>query len=500
LRRQRILFASTAALLAAVLIHAQGSPPAAPLILLTRDGRRPVPTILQSGQELIALDDVASLFQVSIKEDTLAGGVTVSYKGRTVLASIQQPMASVNGRLVALPSPAVRSGTRWFVPVEFLSRALAAIYDSRIELRKPSRLLIVGDLRVPRVNVRIESPGPPTRVVLTVSPPVAASTSHDSSRVLVRIDADALDMSLPPEGAGLVEQIRLGELPTAVAVQLKGAGAVNVSTDTTNTGTRITLDIAAADAPTEATPPPPPDPADPIPPVPPLAIPRTVLQTMVLDPGHGGDESGVTGPGGTLEKQVTLEVARRIKALIEARLGIRVVLTREDDRRVTLDERAALANNSKAGLFISLHANGAVAPSMSGAEVFHQSLDPELDAARRLAEANSVTLPVLGGGTRTIDVVRWDMAQARHLDTSQVLAGLLEDELRSRVPLGPRPLQQAPIRVLAGANMPAALVEIAYLTNPAQEKQAASAEYQMSITQAIYETVLRFRAYLEARQ
>ena len=76
----------------------------------------------------------------------------------------------------------------------------------------------------------------------------------------------------------------------------------------------------------------------------------------------------------------------------------------------------------------------------------------------------------------------------------------LETLLRSRVPLGPRPLHQAPMRVLAGANMPAALVEMAYLTNPDQEKQASSAEYQMSITQAIYETVLRFRAYLEAQQ
>jgi N-acetylmuramoyl-L-alanine amidase len=222
------------------------------------------------------------------------------------------------------------------------------------------------------------------------------------------------------------------------------------------------------------------------------------LQTIVIDPGHGGDDRGAAGSAGTLEKQITLDVARRVKALIEARLGIRVVLTREDDRRVSLDQRAALANNSKAGLLISLHANAAFAPTMSGAEVFYESPDAELDSARRAAEANSVTLPVLGGGSRTIDVVRWDLAQARHLESSQTLAGLLEDELRSRVPLGPRPLQQAPMRVLAGANMPAALIEMAYLSNPAQEKQASSADYQVSIAQAIYETVLRFRDHLES--
>ena len=472
-------------------------------MLLTREGRRPIPTILQSGQELIALEDVASLFQVAIKEDTLAGGVTVTYKGRTVLASMQQPMASVNGRLVALPAPAVRSGTRWFVPVEFLSRGLGPIYDSPIELRKPSRLLIVGELRVPRVTARIESPGPPTRVVITITPAAPGSTSNDGSRVVVRIDADALDLSLPPTGGGLVEQIRPGDQPTTVAVQLRAAGPVNVSTDTTNTGTRITLDIAAAGAATDAPapapdatpPPPPPDPGT----IPSLIAPRAVLQTIVIDPGHGGEDTGAEGPAGTLEKQVTLDVARRVKALIEARLGIRVVLTREDDRRVSLDERAALANNSKAGLLISLHANAAFAPAPSGAEVFYEALDAELEAARRAAEADSVTLPVLGGGTRTIDVVRWDLAQGRHLEESQTLAGLLEDELRSRVPLGPRSLQQAPMRVLAGANMPAALIEMAYLSNPAQEKLAASSEYHVSIAQAIYETVVRFRTHLESQ-
>ena len=496
--RLRFFFAIPAALLVGVLIHAQGTPPAAPLVLLTREGRRPIPTILQSGQELIALDDVAALFQVQVREDTLAGGVTVTYKGRSVVASLDQPMASVNGRLVALPSPAIRAGSRWLVPVEFLSRALGPIYDARIEVRRPSRLLIVGDLRVPRVTARIETLGPPTRVTIDMTPAAPGSTTHDGPRVLIRIDADALDVAVPPAGGGLVEQIRVGDQPTTLVVQLKEAGAVNVSTLVTATGSRIVLDLAttaATSAETPAAPAPVPPPA-----APPFTANRPALQTIVIDPGHGGEDNGTAGAGGTLEKHVTLDVARRVKALVETRLGIRVVLTREDDRRVELDERAALANNSKADLLISVHANAALASAISGAEVFYLSLDPEMEAARREAQAESAALPVLGGGTRTIDVIRWDMAQARHIDSSAVLAGLLEEELRTRVPLGPRPLQQAPLRVLVGANMPAALVEIGYLTNAAQEKQAASPEFQTAVSQAIYETVLRFRAHLEAQR
>ena len=122
--------------LLASLPQAQGTAPATPLTLLSRDGRRPVPTIVLSGQELVALDDVAALFQVAVREDTLAGGLTITYRGQTIVMSSDQPMASVSGRVVALPSPAVRSGNRWFVPLDFLPRALGPIYESRIELRR----------------------------------------------------------------------------------------------------------------------------------------------------------------------------------------------------------------------------------------------------------------------------------------------------------------------------------------------------------------------------
>ena len=90
----------------------------------------------------------------------------------------------------------------------------------------------------------------------------------------------------------------------------------------------------------------------------------------MIDPGHGGDDVGARGARGAQEKTVTLEVARRLRTLIEMRLGIRVVLTRDEDRTISLDERAAIANNSKADLFLSLHLNAAPAGSVAGAEVY----------------------------------------------------------------------------------------------------------------------------------
>jgi N-acetylmuramoyl-L-alanine amidase len=489
--------------------HAQGTAPASPLTLISRDGRRPVPTTILNGQEFIALDDLASLFQLMVREDALAGGITVGYKGRTIVASAEQSMASVNGRVVTLPAPVIRAGRRLLVPLDFIPRALAPIYDSPIDLRRASRLLIVGTIRVARVTVRVDAVGPPTRAIVEITPALLVSTGYDAGRVLVRIETDALDAAPPPAPAGLIDQIQAGNQSTTLTFVLSArAGTPRVSTTTTTESTRVTIEVplAAQTQDTSATPAPPspqaPAPNQPAPaPGAAPALPASAaakLQTLVIDAGHGGDDTGVRGPKGTLEKQVTLEVARRLKTLVETRLGVRVVMTRDDDRAVAPDERDAIANNSKADLFLSLHANGAPAAGVKGTEVYFLRLDRAGEDARRSVEATELVLPVVGGGTRPIDVIRWDLAQAAHVDASSRFASMLEEELQKRGPMGPRPLQQAPMRVLSGANMPAALVEMAYLSNADQEQRLQSADFQTGLVQAMYDAIVRFRGFLEA--
>jgi N-acetylmuramoyl-L-alanine amidase len=496
LQRTAALAFAILVLAPALFVQAQGTPPATPLTLVTREARRPVPTTVLSGQELIALDDVAGLFQVAFTEDALTGGVTVSYRGRTIVASADQPMASVNGRLVSLPSPIIRSGRRWLVPLEFLSRALGPIYDQRIDLRRASRLLIVGDAVVPRVTARIDAVGPPTRATIEISPAAAVNITSDAGRVIVRVEADALDLGLPAAGGGLIEQVRAGDQPNSVTLVLSGnAGMPRTASAAADNIGRVTVEVPPATAgppETSAAPPPAPTaPADTL-----ALTPRPAFQTVVLDPGHGGDDVGVRAEG-IEEKLLTLDIARRVRQRLEMRLGLRVILTRDDDRPTGLDERAAAANNSKADLFLSLHANAAPSPTMAGAEVFLLRLDEEGEGARAAAEG--VTLPVLGGGRRTIDVVRWDLAQAAHVEASALFASLLEEELRRRVPMSPRPMQAGPMRVLSGANMPAALVELAYLSNPEQAAAALGDEFKNAAAEAVYDAIVRFRTYAEAQ-
>src|SRR5262249_58594288 len=110
----------------------------------------------------------------------------------TIVLSPQQPLASVAGRMISLPAAPVRDGRIWYVPVDFVSRALAPISPIKIDLRKPSRLVIVGDVRMPRVAARAEALGTTTRVTLDVAPPTPHTVTQEGSKIVVRFDADGL--------------------------------------------------------------------------------------------------------------------------------------------------------------------------------------------------------------------------------------------------------------------------------------------------------------------
>lgn len=473
------------------LLYAQ-APSSPPFTVVSPDGRRTLPVTPVDGQELVALDDVNALFGTTLREDTLAGGAALGFRGRTVVMTAARATIAVNGRLVTLPSPIVRSGARWLAPLDLLPRAVGPLVDQRIDLRRAARLVVIGAARVPRVSVRIDAADARTRVTVDVSPAAEVEAHTEADRITLRVAADALDATLPQMAGGAVDQLRLDPQAPALIVHLAArAGTPRISTTTSDTDTRIVIDVATADGGAAGVTPPATAATAPLAGL--ETARRAGPQTLVIDPGHGGGDVGARGADGGDEKQVTLDVARRVKALIETRLGLRVLLTRDDDRDLSADARAAFANNNKADLLISLHANASPSPAIAGAEVFHAQLDREGEEARRLAESQAVALPVVGGGTRPLELVRWDLAQAPHVDASATLARLLEEELGTRVTMGTRPRRQAPLRVLLGANMPAALVEMGYLSNPAQAAALRGDTYQALVAQAIADAVVRLR-------
>jgi len=493
---RRALTLVVAVLLAAVSLAGQGAPPASPLRLVSSAGTRPIPTIQNGDTEIVALDDLTALFGVTVKEDAVARAFTVTYKGKTVVLSQNQALASISGRLVSMPASPAKISNRWYVPVEFIGRALSLVYDSPLELRKASRLVILGPLRVPRVVVHHDATAPQGRITIDLVPTVGHQVVQEPTRLLIKLDADLLDLTLPQiQSQGFVTGVHPGDPQTTLVVELGPRfGSVKAADAPLDPdGTRITLDLFPAPESTGAAPgaPAPGAPGAPAPNAP-LAPNAPSVHTIVIDPGHGGDETGAHGAKGTLEKTITLNVARRLKAALETKLGARVLLTRDGDQTVGLDQRAALANNNKAELFLSLHVNASLRRTASGAEVFYLSLDRADEEARRVAESEGVAMPVFGGGTREIDVILWEMAQARHIEQSAGLARAIERSLRTSVPMSPRAIQQAPFRVLVGANMPAVLVEMGYITNGEQEGQLGGESLQARLVAALADAIGRF--------
>ncbi len=491
-------------------IARQSAPPRAalPFTVISTDARRPLAASLVGEAVMVSLDDLAVMFQLTVREDALAGGVTIGYKGRSVILTAGQALASAAGRLISLPAPPARDGRRWLVPVEFLSRALNTIYDARLDVRKNSRLVLVGDVRVPRVTVHQDAVGPQTRVTLAVSPRTPCTVSQEPSRVLVHFEADALDVALPTfSPQGLLQSIRLSESGQTITIDVGPRfGSLRASqTPQDDGGMQVVVELTPAAEPAPQAPPArggmpglpvPPPPEIPAPPAQPAA---GGLRTVVIDPGHGGEEAGAKGASGVLEKDVALSLARRLKALLEGQLGLRVLLTRDADQAVALDDRAALANNSKADLFVSLHAGASIRQSVGGATIYYFAAEGAGDDGRRMAVGRH-TLATVGGGSRDIEMIPWEMAQIGHLSESGSLAGAIEEQCRDKLRLSPRPVLQAPLRVLAGANMPAVLIEVGFLTDPNEEQQVVSDAYQSTVAQALVDGLLRYRDVAEQAQ
>jgi N-acetylmuramoyl-L-alanine amidase len=504
-----------AAALSAVPLGAQSPRAAAPYSVLSVEGRKTVAAAVADGQDMLRLDDLAALLQVTVREDRAAKALTVSRGATVVVLSLDQGLASIGGKIVSLSAPPVRDGSRWLVPADAVSRALAPAAGVRIDVRRASRLIVLGDLRVPRITVQQEPGGPPTRVSIEIAPRAAYTIVQEPRRLLVRFDADGLDIGPISAGGGLVESVTAADPLTLAIALAKDFGTFRAATVPVDAASsRLVIDLTPAGAPApsglakaQATPPPQAAPAQPVPTAKPAEAPVALpapqppgIRTIVIDPGHGGDEHGTQGAGGVLEKDLVLDVARRLRNMLDTRLGVRVLLTRDDDRVVPHDERASIANNNKADLFISLHANSSPNRSARGAEVFYLSLDGLGAEARKLTESpESKPVPVLGGGSRDIDMILWDMAQARHLTESAAFALLVEEELRRRVDMSPNPVQQAPFRVLVAANMPAVLVEMGFLSNPEQETQLTSDEFKNRVVQSLFDAVVRYRGRLEAQ-
>ena len=227
-----------------------------------------------------------------------------------------------------------------------------------------------------------------------------------------------------------------------------------------------------------------------IPPVRKKPVPRG-LRVVVIDPGHGGRDNGARGGTGTAEKNLVLAVSQRLVRMLEEDLGVKVVLTRTADYFVGLKERTAIANNNRADLFLSIHANAAFKQAVSGYETYYLSFSASDLESSQVAQLENRALGVEGtrGDEALLEAVLWDMAQLEFINQSGELAARVQQSMIKRVGGKDRGVRQAPLAVLMGARMPAALVEVGFITNPQQEIKLNRETHQARIARSLFDAI-----------
>jgi len=221
------------------------------------------------------------------------------------------------------------------------------------------------------------------------------------------------------------------------------------------------------------------------------------ISRIVIDAGHGGYDTGTIGPTGLMEKDLCLDVALRLGKLVEQKLpGADVVYTRTDDTFIPLEERTRIANEAKADLFVSIHANSSPDHAARGVETYYLNLKGSPEAMEVAARENAVSQE----GIHDLEDLVKKIARTEKIDESEEFAEDVQDSLSKRIqrtakPVRNRGVRKAPFVVLIGADMPSILTEISFLSNPSDEQLLKKPEHRQRIAEGVFQGVA---AYLQS--
>jgi N-acetylmuramoyl-L-alanine amidase len=217
------------------------------------------------------------------------------------------------------------------------------------------------------------------------------------------------------------------------------------------------------------------------------------VNRVVIDPGHGGHDNGTEGAKGLLEKDLVLDVSKRLGKLIENRMQAEVIYTRTDDTFIPLEGRTALANEKKADLFLSIHANSSPAVKVAGVETYYLNFTESQDALDVASRENATSQKTIFELRDIIQkITLHDKAEESREFAARVQAALFAFSLRNFPAERNRGVRKAPFVVLIGANMPSVLAEIGFLSNPREESLLKKSDYRQRLAEALFRGVQRY--------
>lgn len=439
-----------------------------------------LPTVVHEGRSYIELDRVAASIQT--RPDATPGSIRAYLRipGHTVTLTRNWARVVVDDKPLVLDAPVrVRKGV-WLVPDSFVDRVMPRLLAS--SAASPPATLAARPPSPPAVPTKLEelrhrSYPSFTRVVLETSEPVSYQVeSADGARdARIRVSGLVGEARTVHIRDGFVETLRLERSRGDAVVRVSFDGAAGeLRASALSDPHRLLLDFlrpsgGPADQDARAT--------------------TGPLKVMVLDAGHGGHDPGASGPTGLMEKELVLDVTKRVAKLVADQLGIKVLLSRDGDHFVTLRDRTSYANRAQADVFVSIHANAHREAASEGVETYFLSSEATDNAARQVAALeNSVVQlekPAGGGRGDLVKTILWDLAQSGFQEESSRLAEVVQDSMTRSLRIPSRGVKQAGFYVLGGAAMPAILIEIGFVTNPKEERKLREPRYRDEIARAI---------------
>ena len=222
------------------------------------------------------------------------------------------------------------------------------------------------------------------------------------------------------------------------------------------------------------------------------------FDTIIIDPGHGGKDPGSVGYKGTKEKDIVLDVSKRLARKIQKNLRVKTILTRDEDVFIRLQDRTKFANTNEGDLFISIHVNSNESKKPYGFETYLLKPGRNQEAINVALRENSV-IELEGNKFEQLtdeQLIQATIAQSGFVQYSEKFAALIQEEIDKRVQSRNRGVKQAGFYVLMGASMPNVLIELGYISNPNEEKKLNSSSYRDMLATSIYYAILKYQKIL----
>ena len=451
-----------------------------------------LPTVSHEGQDYVELARLATLLKARLEASANSPEARLVSQGRIITFTRNWRRVTVSGSPIMLDAPVrVRKGV-WLVPQSFVEQVRPRVMTASAAAPSAAPAPL-GAARMPVALEELRHRSYPsfTRIVIEASGPVAyriEATAGKESRIrLVMLAGFPRVLEIRD---GFVEEARLERAGDDALLRVVFEGAAgDMRASTLADPPRLVLEFAR--------------PSDP--------APRdrretaTPLRLVVLDAGHGGHDTGAVGPGGLQEKDLVLDVTRRVARLLEEKLDVKVLLSRDADQFVTLRDRTTFANRERADLFVSIHANAHRETASAGVETYFLSSEATDGAARQVAALeNSVvqlekTPARPTGRLDAVKAILWDLAQSEFQQESSRLAEVVQDSVTQSLRIPNRGVKQAGFYVLGGAAMPAILVEIGFVTNPKEERRLKETKYRDEIARAIFAGLAEYKKRYDVR-